>query len=162
MPVMLNVAIMLLVAVAFNYPFAWRRYPAAWITPKNAAQVPTGDLPVSADFDFALREVGSLIDVSRADLAKIFRLAHKHATRRSLEILAVDNFYSHGAGEGAETVCQVLALDGDSVHYRIVAGDGAGGAGTMSRADFMVWRKAEVIHTGGKWQQLLPADERNG
>ena len=29
-PVLLNVIVLLVVAVAFNYPFAWRRYPQAW------------------------------------------------------------------------------------------------------------------------------------
>ena len=29
-PVLLNVMVILLVAILFNFPFSWRRYPAAW------------------------------------------------------------------------------------------------------------------------------------
>lgn len=35
-PVMLNLVTILLVAVLFNAPFAWRRYPAAWAGPAQA------------------------------------------------------------------------------------------------------------------------------
>lgn len=160
-PVLLNVAVMLLIALAFNYSFAWRRYPAALgvqapaVPP--AVPAPAISIPEAKDFDFALREVGSFLDVSRTDLAKIFRLAHKHATRMSLEDLAVDNCYSDGAPADAMAVRKVLALDGESVRYRIVAGEGEGQDGEMSRAGFMIWQRGEVIYTGGQWQRLLPA-----
>jgi len=35
-PVMLNAATILVVAMLFNAPFAWRRYPAAWSPALNA------------------------------------------------------------------------------------------------------------------------------
>lgn len=164
-PVLLNVAIMLLAALAFNYPFGWRRYPAALGTavpgtmaPAKGAAAPPPQaegMPGPEDFDFALREVGSYIDVSRTDLAKIYRLARKHATRMSLEDLAVDNCYSDGAEGDLMVVRRVIALDGEMVHYRIVAGEGEGQTGEMSRAGFMIWQRYEVIHTGGAWHRLM-------
>lgn len=40
-PVMLNATTILLVALLFNAPFAWRRYPAAWASGANTKMSPT-------------------------------------------------------------------------------------------------------------------------
>ena len=47
-PVMLNAITILLVALLFNAPFAWRRYPAAWslrAAPKAPAQAAAEGTP---------------------------------------------------------------------------------------------------------------------
>lgn len=45
-PVLLNTLIILLVAVLFNAPFAWRRYPAAW-APREKSPPPATPVPAS-------------------------------------------------------------------------------------------------------------------
>ena len=80
MPVLLNVLVILLVAVVFNYPFKWRRYPAA-LQLKEATTKPH-ELPIEgyppithSDFVYALSEIDSFIDVSEQDLIRIYELA---------------------------------------------------------------------------------------
>ncbi|MDO8787387.1 MAG: HPP family protein [Sulfuritalea sp.] len=71
-PLMFNVLIMLAVAVAFNFPFPWRRYPVilARRPPRPAVE------PIAhEDFVFALSQLDSFIDVSEEDLLRIYGLA---------------------------------------------------------------------------------------
>lgn len=85
MPVLLNVLVILLVAVLFNYPLAWRRYPAALqrkTTPPKQAPAPSEGYPSisHSDFVYALSEIDSFIDVTEQDLVRIYELA----TRRKV------------------------------------------------------------------------------
>ena len=85
-PLLLNVAIILVAAIAFNALFPWRRYPAHLAhraTVTTAAS--TGYEPIShEDFVFALAQMDSFIDVSEEDLLRIYSLA----TGRHREALA--------------------------------------------------------------------------
>ncbi|MFP5465446.1 MAG: HPP family protein [Gammaproteobacteria bacterium] len=85
-PVLLNVIALLAVAVLFNYPLAWRRYPQAWWrqhgaeTPSsaNAAAGEKCMIPHS-DLVYALSQIDTFIDVSEEDLQQIYALAmHGH------------------------------------------------------------------------------------
>lgn len=159
-PVLMNVIIMLLAAVVFNYVFPWRRYPASL----RKVQV-TGVLPsvgmneplAHADFTYALREIGSYLDIAEDDLAKIYKLASKHALRASRETgkLEVGNYYSNGEFGGELSVRKVIRLDGDAVSYRIVTGEGDGDSGTMSQSGFMIWQRYEVILVDGEWHRIM-------
>lgn len=82
-PVLLNVIALLAVAVLFNYPLAWRRYPQAWwdqrgaITPVSSNTAATGEkcmIPHS-DLVYALSQIDTFIDVSEEDLQRIYALA---------------------------------------------------------------------------------------
>lgn len=89
-PVLLNVMVLLIVTVVFNYPFAWRRYPQTWwnralaCEPSAAETAGTGEkcmIPHS-DLVYALSQIDTFIDVSEEDLQRIYALAlghHKHA-----------------------------------------------------------------------------------
>jgi CBS-domain-containing membrane protein len=77
LPVGLNVLLMLLVAVAFNYPFAWRRYPAGLLKPRRSGNSITRD-----DWGHALQQIGSLADVTEDDLIELHALAAEHARTR--------------------------------------------------------------------------------
>jgi len=80
-PIALNAFTILLVAVLFNYPFAWRRYPLALSSlPGEVLAVPA-DLE-EQDIEHALREIDSLIDVSESDLLHIYEIARHHAASR--------------------------------------------------------------------------------
>lgn len=85
-PVLLNVAVLLAVAVAFNYPFAWRRYPQAWWRKSATSEAPVADgsqekcmIPHS-DLVYALSQIDTFVDVSEEDLQRIYALAlgHRH------------------------------------------------------------------------------------
>lgn len=155
-PVLLNVGIMLLVAVAVNYPFPWRRYPAG-IKPAPVRRPETPPQLGHADFTFALREMGSYLDITEDDLAKVYRLARKHATRVSddEEALVPGNYYSNGEFGDRLSVRRVTELEGDTVSFHVSAGVGEGDEGTESRADFMSWQRYEVIPVDGAWHRIM-------
>lgn len=75
-PVLLNVMVLLAVAVAFNYPFAWRRYPQCWhrrtqetVEPAQESMIPHSNLV------YALSQIDTFVDVSEEDLQRIYALA---------------------------------------------------------------------------------------
>lgn len=75
-PVLLNAFVLLAVAVAFNYPFAWRRYPQCWhrrslpaAEPAEKSMIPHSSLV------YALSQIDTFVDVSEEDLQRIYALA---------------------------------------------------------------------------------------
>lgn len=72
-PVMLNTLIMLAVAVAYNYPFAWRRYPQAWA--KQHSHKPEKAMIPHSRLVYALSQIDTFVDVSEEDLQRIYELA---------------------------------------------------------------------------------------
>ncbi len=82
-PVMLNTMFMLLVAVVFNAPFNWRRYPAHLHQPEQATMpAAKGYPPINhEDFVYALSHIDTLVDIDEQDLLTIYALA----TRRHAE-----------------------------------------------------------------------------
>lgn len=85
-PVALNVIVLLAVAVAFNYPFAWRRYPQVWWRRSVAESSQTGVAGAEekamiphSDLVYALSQIDTFVDISEEDLQRIYALALKHA-----------------------------------------------------------------------------------
>ena len=84
-PVLLNIIVMLGVAVVFNYPFAWRRYPQVWHR-RTVGQTPAAAHPASeekcmiphSDLVYALSQIDTFVDVSEEDLQRIYALALGH------------------------------------------------------------------------------------
>lgn len=156
-PVLLNVIIMLFAAVAVNYAFPWRRYPAS--LRKQDTQNPLSPNSLSQpDFAYALKEIGSYVDVSEDDLGKIYRLAVKHAWQLSdqSELLSAGLYYSNGEQGADLSVRKVLSCDNHEVVYRIVAGYGEGVVKTATRIDFANWQRYEVIPKNGAWHRIRP------
>lgn len=75
-PVLLNVVVLLAVAVAFNAPFAWRRYPQCWHRASQpvAAAAEESMIPHSS-LVYALSQIDTFVDVSEDDLQRIYALA---------------------------------------------------------------------------------------
>ena len=73
-PVLLNVVVIFLVAVLFNWLFKWRRYPAKLVKKSEAKSSSKPSVSHEA-IEHALRQIDSFIDVSEADLNEIYRLA---------------------------------------------------------------------------------------
>jgi len=67
----------LLIAVAFNWVFAWRRYPAALAVHKHARGQLSRD-----DWAYALGQIESLADVSEDELVELHTIALQHARER--------------------------------------------------------------------------------
>lgn len=83
-PVLANVLIILIVAIAANYPFPWRRYPTR-LSPSHKTLAIAQDtsqekcMIAHSDLVCALSQIDSFIDVTEEDLMQIYQLA----TRRS-------------------------------------------------------------------------------
>lgn len=92
-PVLLNVVVLLAVAVAFNFPFHWRRYPQCWhraMTERNASANPVGAAEEKAmiahsDLVYALSQIDTFVDISEEDLQRIYTLALGHSRSASAE-----------------------------------------------------------------------------
>mgnify|MGYP006283505445 CR=1 FL=1 len=162
-PVLVNLLALLAVGVLFNYPFPWRRYPAALVAagPATVAEPPALDRD---DLAYALRQIGSFIDVSDEDLLRIYALASRHADEQGLTAADIQpgHCYSNGRfGPEWSVRCVVdaaEATDNDLVIYRAVAGTGASRSrretGTVSRAELARWARYEVVRDETTWRPV--------
>lgn len=84
-PVLLNVIVILLVGIIFNYAFSWRRYPAFLHKPPPTPSQPEAHTPHIAheDFVYALSEIDSFIDIDERDLLRIYDLATQKSRQQS-------------------------------------------------------------------------------
>jgi len=166
-PVLLNVLVIVTVAVLFNYPFAWRRYPASL---KQQTRQP-GQSPLKVrssisheDLVYALHEVDSFIDVSEQDLLAIYELATKRslASQFPPEELKLGHYYSNGKYGDQWSVRQIVDEPGgpgdpeDMLIYKVVAGDGRRSSGVATRLEFGNWSKHEVYRDDENWHRVDP------
>jgi CBS domain-containing membrane protein len=167
-PVLLNVAILLCTAIAVNYFFAWRRYPAVLVRRKKTdaetekKHLAEGSLSHS-DLEYAMRQINSVLDISEDDLARIYSIAAQHSKSARLEPWQVrlHHFYSNGRyGEDwsiREVVDESPHADAekDMVIYKAVAGKGRRRSGVCTRHDFARWARYEVFRDETSWQRKL-------
>jgi len=161
-PVLLNALIMLVTAVALNYAFWWRRYPASLIKAPANTKSENRSAPGRlrhGDLEYALREIGSYIDISEVDLEKIYQLANNHAKELATRYkkLAAGRTYSNDMKDVQWSVRQIIELPDDmhdeqaELHFKVVAGLEEGTNQTALPADFVDWIKHEVELRDGDW-----------
>lgn len=120
-PVLLNALVLVMVAVAFNYPFVWRRYPAALSVSLMRSRASTTAPPVSDserlsdnDIDYALQAMNSTIDIDSQDLRRIYELAqqrHLHQNIKANE-LQPGQYYSNGEYGSEWQVRHIIDMPG--------------------------------------------------
>ncbi len=166
-PVLLNVMTILLIAVVVNFWLPWRRYPAALLGrarhAKGAGDEEAEEPPLVSheDVQYALREIGSFIDVTEDDLERILELASDHSNAPALDAAQIRNgrCYSNGRFGSHWAVRQVVAEHRDAagrqplVVYRGVAGPGRNVAATCTRQEFARWARHEVFLNENSWQR---------
>jgi hypothetical protein len=170
-PILLNVVVMLTVATLFNYPFAWRRYPA-WLADRQAsgkaAAADPGKRTIEhADLVSALSQIDSFIDVSEHDLLRIYELATGQAGQQSLrpEQILLGRFYSNGQFGTDWSIRRVVDEspstdpERDVVIYKVVAGRGLRSSGVQTRTDFARWARYEVSRDDENWKRMTDATE---
>jgi CBS-domain-containing membrane protein len=165
-PVMINVLVMLLVAVAFNYLFPWRRYPE-WLVKEPDTE--TGDSrSVSeraikhADLVYALSQMDTIIPVSEHDLLRIYELATGQAHQRQLQPEQVQpgHYYSNGLFGADWCIRQIIDAspsedpDRDRVVYKVVAGTEPRSSAMLTRSEFARWASYEVSRHGDQWERV--------
>jgi CBS-domain-containing membrane protein len=84
LPVGLGAVAMVLIAVAFNYPFKHRRYPLALFSLANDQADATESGPAypdisHADLVVALSEIDTYVDISEEDLLRIYEIASRRS-----------------------------------------------------------------------------------
>ncbi len=144
-PVLLNALLMLLAAVAVNYAFTWRRYPLL-----HPVEKPVPDRLNTADFKYALSEMGSFVDISEQELGQLYRLAAKHAWQLSDTAGQITAGMYYCKQGDQLSVRKVLSVEEGKVSYKIVAGSGAVMSAPL--ADFSDWH--EVIWKEGAWRKI--------
>lgn len=157
-PVLLNLGVLLVIAIAVNYPFAWRRYPI-WLGRKAggpATDGVEGGRLSHADLRFALGQLNSYVDVTEEDLERIFELAYAHHRGPGLEPgeLAPGRCYSNGEFGDRWEVRQIRAVEGTRVDYQVVAGPGRRRGGHSSRKAFSRWGSYEVTRRENTWHRV--------
>ena len=165
-PVMLNALVMLAVAVAFNFVFPWRRYPA-WLADKDKQTVSEvtriSERHIShADLVAALSQIDSFIDVSENDLLRIYQLATGEADQRHLHPgqIVLGHYYSSVEYGDDWSVRQVVDEsqnpdpDKDMVVYKVVAGAELRTSGVVSRTEFARWATHELARDSNNWKHL--------
>jgi len=87
-PILLNAVTILLVAIAFNWVFKWRRYPAHLHFKKQMDEPAVIQSTASAyepinheDFVYALSHIDTYVDIDEDDLVNIYNLAVKRHNR---------------------------------------------------------------------------------
>ena len=163
-PVLVNVALLLLAGAAFNYPFRWRRYPAALASVGHAkpadASEPAAPGLAHADLVYALSQIDSFIDVSEEDLVHIFDLATRHAVevRLGTDAIRPGHCYSNGRFGPDWAVRCIVDVSDDAeqelVIYRGVAGADRRTSGTLTRAAFARWASYEVERDDTTWRPV--------
>lgn len=163
-PVFINVLVILSIAIVFNSPFKWRRYPSRFVRREQTAPHPPGHHPrlTQEDFAAAMQELNSLLDVTPEDLAQLFELAATHAQQKAAhpaEILP-GHFYSNGRLGKHWEVRQVIdaaetpGQAPDKIIYKSVAGAGGYETGLCSTEVFRLWASFEVVPREGHWVRI--------
>lgn len=168
-PVLVNAVALFLCAVAINYSFAWRRYPAR-LAPRAHAPTPAVSKPESevegeithGDLAYALRQLDSFVDVTEEDLTQIYALAVEHAHQAHMEPSEIlhGRVYSNGRYSEEWSLRQIVDESGktepdkDIVIYKVVAGKGRRSAGTCSRQEFSRWARYEVFRNENSWHKI--------
>jgi CBS-domain-containing membrane protein len=161
-PVLINVLTILVVGIAFNAPFPWRRYPAALqrrVARRAAGKADTAALPIAhEDFVYALSQIDSFIDVSEQDLLRIYDVATSKSQEPRLapHELEVGACYSNGRYGEEWSVRHVVdaSPDHEQVVYRVVAGKGRRSSGYCATAEFLRWAQHRVIRDEDNWKRV--------
>lgn len=162
-PLLINVLVILLIALSFNYLFSWRRYPAHINTRYHSEYmnpVPTSDYVLTTeDFNAAIHELDSFVDITEEGLTELLEKARQHAQLSVSHPANIKQgaYYSNGNIGSLWGVRQIIdAADSqkpsrDLIIYKTVAGQNLYETGYCDRESFRQWARYEVIETQGLW-----------
>ncbi|MGD8618674.1 MAG: HPP family protein [Gammaproteobacteria bacterium] len=148
-PVLLNVLVILLVAMLFNIPFPWRRYPVLWAQQRKRPLSPPGT-SAAEDRSMAAASSGASRTIESGD-------------RHPADIRAGRD-YCNGAFGPDWQVRRIInsrhSDAGEIVSYRVVAGSKRRQTGSASREAFAGWARYEVRLNENSWQRVGTASRR--
>ena len=164
-PILLNVIIIVLVGVLFNYLFKWRRYPLylhRLSIKKDSDQDQSISYSIShEDFVYALSQMDSFVDISEDELIRLYDIATKKSQENVFkpEHLVTGGYYSNGQYGNDWSVRHIVDEspnenpDKDLIIYKIVAGLGRRQSGYTTRTEFSRWAKHQVIRDEDNWKK---------
>lgn len=169
-PVLLNVLVILLVAIVFNFPFPWRRYPAAWARNRKPSAVPAASKQYVAvlpreDLATAAGAMDTAPGISENKPDTVSSQASGKAESGNLypADIRIGGYYCNGEFGPDWQVRQVIDSDGsgttepgtnDRVAYTVVAGRNRRQTGTARREAFAGWARYEVYLNESSWQRV--------
>ncbi|MGB4247669.1 MAG: HPP family protein [Pseudohongiellaceae bacterium] len=164
-PVLLNVASILAVAVLFNCLFSWRRYPAHLMHRTHVAVSAPLDRQLELtqeDFEAAMQQLNTFIDVTTEELIELLELASRHAEQHQPHPASIvpGSCYSNGKLGRLWSIRQVIDEGSskpgkrDEIIYKTLAGDGAYATGVCEREAFRLWARFEVVLRDGRWVKI--------
>lgn len=179
-PVLFGGLFMLLLAVAYNYPFKWRQYPAHLFYRRGnklgAHQAAQLDVAISHEDMYAAiqqHQVGK--NLTEDGLVELMEAAKQYAQMGvgPQQKLTPGRYYSNGQVGRNWSVRQVLVLrprrllgawGGRTIVYCVVAGDNPGANGLCRLEEFSRWAKFEVYPSDDGWVKTalhVPATSTN-
>jgi CBS domain-containing membrane protein len=164
-PVLINVVIIMAIAVLFNNLFRGRRYPAHLLRLKpGAAQVvATRQLQLTQeDFEAAMQQMNTFIDVTTDDLIELVERATKHSEEQHAHpsSIVLGHCYSNGRLGRLWSVRQVIdqavgiTNRRDKVIYKNLAGDNLYATAVCEYEEFRQWARFEVVAQDGRWVRV--------
>lgn len=172
-PVLMNVMVILFVAILFNFPFPWRRYPAAWIRTRHEPAT-SADNEQAAPVVFSREELtaaAGAIDrtssIGTDDLTTVCDLAQCNAAATGMDPadIRLGDYYCNGEFSARWQVRRVIdgaAADvsespaDETITFTVVAGAGRRHTCATTRADFAAWARYEVRLNESSWQRVDP------
>lgn len=169
-PVLINVLSILAVALVFNNLFKWRLYPAHLMKKQHAETLPASShyqQLTQEDFEAAIQQMNTFVDVTTDDLIELVDLATMHAEQQHShpERIVVGHCYSNGQLGRLWSVREVLdqgtstRQHRDKVIYKTLAGDGAWETGISGYEAFRQWARFEVVTQEGHWVRVQERDK---
>ena len=154
-PVALNCLLIILLGIAFNYLFPWRRYPLALMP--ASAPLPggmPGFPPVTlAQVEAAIDEQRVVLDISPEELLQVIEATLRHAAEAAPAhtlMLRIGSCYGNNRPGIAWAVRRIVderpspTPEFDLVVYEIVAGQGRGRIDSCPRREFLDWAACEI------------------
>jgi len=169
-PVLINVAVILVIAFLYNYLFTWRRYPVYLQHSKqDQGERPGITEPGEishGDFVYALSQIDSFVDVTEYDLLRIYELATHRSRGRHLNPaeISLGGYYSNGEHGDNWSVRQIVdeSLSEDSekdmLIYKVVDGRDLRTSGWMTRVEFAWWARYRVERDEDNWKRVSPEE----
>ncbi len=154
-PIALNSVIILVVGIAFNYAFAWRRYPASLMRYRVLPSRPLIGLPQVSEAHVlaAMKRLNVVIDVSPGEMGELIRqslmIAHSEQDAALPEVKP-GHYYSNDLPGQQWSVRQIIDErrsdnpEFDLVIYRVVDGTGLDRTGNCTRNEFARWVRSEL------------------
>ena len=164
-PVGLNCLLLIAVGIAYNYPFAWRRYPASLMRYVHVEPATPGEaLPDESHVRHALERLNVVVDVSPAELQQVIEQSLLLARQDHERQVPVSRAFVVGHCYGSRrsgrhwSVRQIVeqrradAPEHDVLVYRIVDGKGRNRLGSCTRTEFARWagRELRPRHAAGQ------------